>query len=289
MEDKKVKPLEKALSRRKFLCDAGKFAVGTAVGIGSIGLVGCSAKMAEQTKEKAKETVAATNTKVEFPPTPWPYKKLDPEVVRKAGFEAYKRDLHCMAGSFAAIIETLAKEVGYPYDAIPPVEQLAYYGAGGVMGWATLCGAANGSCMAINLILGKDHEKLGVAINELLGYYSTTPLPTANSNKFGDMGEQAQSVAGNPLCHVSVTNWCKASGKKSFSPERAERCAKLAGDIAAKAVELLNQIIVEGSFTPVYKAPEAITDCGSCHTKGGVLENSRGKMDCLTCHDDHRG
>lgn len=280
----------KNVTRRQFLCDAGKIAAGAAVGLGSLGLVGCSTTVAAPAKEKEGEkeqtAATATNAKVEFPAAPWPYKKLDPEVVRKAGFDAYKRGLHCMGGSFAAIIETLAKEVGYPYEAIP-VEQFAYYGAGGVMGWATLCGAANGSSMAINLILGKDHEKLGAAINEVLGYYSTTKLPTAQSNQFGEFKNQAQSVAGNPLCHASVTNWCKASGKKSFSKERAERCAKLTGDIAAKAVEVLNQI-ADSSFTPVYQAPEAITDCGSCHTKGGAIENSRGKMDCLTCHDDHR-
>ena len=91
-------------------------------------------------------------------------------------------------------------------------------------------------------------------------------------------------AAGGNLCHTSVTNWCNASGYASGSPERSERCARLAGDVVARAVEMLN-----GSVVLTGAVPRDKTVCGQCHYKGtdfGGGQFTRGKMDCNTCHTD---
>ena len=48
------------------------------------------------------------------------------------------------------------------------------YGAGGIAGWGTVCGALNGACPIITLVAGKDYNKL---VNELMGWYAHNPLP----------------------------------------------------------------------------------------------------------------
>ncbi|KNZ69123.1 split soret cytochrome c precursor [Thermincola ferriacetica] len=273
------------LSRRSFLVNAGKFAAGAMVGFSGLSLAGCAASP----KESASEQASQNGPDVKIPKLPWPYKKLDPEVVRRKAHDNYYRDdAHCMETTFSTIVEELAKEVGFPYTVIPV--EMAHYGAGGVMNWSTLCGALNGSCMAMNLVLGKKGDALEKAVNELMGWYTKAKFPSDQSNKFDGpkvKGPLPQSIGTSPLCHVSVSMWCNASGMKSFSPERAERCARLSGDTAAKAVEILNQYLEKGEITPVYADPASIQECGACHGKGGLIEDSRGKMDCVQCHEPH--
>lgn len=90
-------------------------------------------------------------------------------------------------------------------------------------------------------------------------------------------------MANSPLCHVSVTRWCKETGLKSFSQERADRCGWLAASVARHAAELLNRKL-DGAFNPAHALSSEVQTCRSCHDKGGTLENSRGLMDCGGCH-----
>ncbi|MBE0446637.1 MAG: hypothetical protein IBX64_00735 [Actinobacteria bacterium] len=86
-------------------------------------------------------------------------------------------------------------------------------------------------------------------------------------------------------CHASVTNWCRASGYASGSPERSERCAILSGDVAAKAVEMLNA----GVPLTTVPTPGDKTVCVSCHYLGtnySAGQFTRGKENCTTCHSD---
>jgi hypothetical protein len=88
-------------------------------------------------------------------------------------------------------------------------------------------------------------------------------------------------VAASNLCHVSLTHWCRASGFASGSPERADRCSQVAGDVAAKAVELLNT----GALG--LQVPSEKTTCRTCHYMGpdyGMGQFTHGEMNCLTCH-----
>ena len=155
---------------------------------------------------------------------PWPYKKLDPDAVAERAYAGYYKAACCFGG-FEGIIGELRNEVGGPYATFP-VEMMAF-GEGGVAGMSTLCGALNGAAMAIFLAVGgADKEKKDKAftlIRDLYTWYGQEPLPdyTPKKPKF----HIVTSVSRSPLCHVSVTNWCKAAKVKSFSPERADRCA----------------------------------------------------------------
>jgi hypothetical protein len=262
------------LSRRDFFR-------GSSLGVGALALAAGAPKL----------TLGAVG---ETPPLPWEYVPLDPEVVRKKGHQLYFA-AHCAEGAFGAIVDELKLVVGEPFTNIP--NNMFIYAKGGMVGWASLCGAVNGASCAINLVTNEDDStKL---VNELLRWYTQTEFPSDASNQYAANGEflvagktsevLAKSVSGSILCHASVTNWCKESGYASGAAERSERCGRLAGDVAAKAVELLNQH-AEGTFEPVLEIPSDTQYCRSCHSKGKDYELgqfTRGKMDCGICHDPH--
>jgi hypothetical protein len=82
-----------------------------------------------------------------------------------------------------------------------------------------------------------------------------------------------------------VSKWCTESFFKATSPERKERCARLTGDVAARAVELLNQV-ADGQFQARFVPVSAVEGCMTCHDKtdGNVIPSV--KMDCRQCHND---
>jgi len=180
----------------------------------------------------------------------------------------------CAFGTFNAIIGQLADEVGAPYTTIP-VQMMDWAGAG-VVGFGTLCGTLNGAAAAIGLICsGRDARAF---VSDLLTWYSESELPT---NLYAPTGDLTQSRADSNLCHVSLTHWCRVSGYASGSPERAERCSRLSGDVAAKAVEMLN-----GSALGL-QVPSEKTVCRACHYMGlsyAAGQFTHGEMNCLTCH-----
>ncbi len=270
---------ETTVSRRSFLKRAS--AALAAGGVGAVaGGVGLSLATGEQRAE----------AEVEWP---LPYTSLDPDVVRVRGHANYYKG-ECCYGAFSAILETLREEVGGPYNEIP--SEMMYFGGGGIAGWGTTCGALIGSCSAMSLVAA-DKEVAKALANELLGWYSTTALPTDVANQFAidaqytaemkAAGALEQSTAGSPLCHVSVSNWCEASGFASKSPERAERCARLVGDTAAKAVELLNAQFANGALEPGFTFSDEALGCMSCHFLGENFEAgqfTQGKGECTSCH-----
>jgi hypothetical protein len=235
-------------------------------------------------------------------PHPWGYSlyDLDPEYSRKLGHQGYYIG-HCAYATYRAIISQLADTVGYPYTEIPT--DMMRWGAGGVAGFASFCGALNGASVAIGLIC--DNANAKSLISALLSWYAETPLPSAESNLYAANGEfQAMldqigktikttaalpnSVADGNLCHLSVTHWCRASGMASGSSERSERCARLSGDVAAKTVQLLNDLFGQNGI-PAYTVPGDKSTCRQCHYKGPDYDAgqfTRGKMDCEMCHVD---
>lgn len=245
----------------------------------------------------------ASEAKAEVGPTqaihPYGYIPLDVDEMRQRGYDGYRKLLpandgttphgECAFGTFNAIIGKLAElDPASGHATIPT--QMMEWAAGGVAGYATLCGALNGACAAIGLICSNGDAKLFIA--DLLTWYSESLLPTPLSESSltplpGKEYELPQSVASSNLCHVSVTNWCIASGFASGSGERSERCARLAGDIAAKVAEMLNAGV--DSAGALGNPRDNSTICGLCHYKGTDYEAgqyTRGKMNCHSCHVD---
>jgi hypothetical protein len=253
--------------RRQFLKSAGTMGVATTVGMaGGMGLVRPTAAFAQEAAH----------------PFGYPEDGLDVERTRELGYQGFRgleigdgsRHAGCAFGTFNAIIGQLAEKVGAPYTTIP-LQMMDWAGAG-VVGFGTLCGTLTGANAAIGITCGgRDARQF---ISDLMTWYSETELPT---NLFAPTGELPRSAAGSNLCHVSLTRWCRSSGYASGSPERAERCSRLAGDVAARAVELLNQ----GALG--LQKPSEKTVCRACHYMGPHYEMgnfTHGEMNCLTCH-----
>ena len=263
-------------NRRSLLKNACSLGVAASIGAVASPLTGCGSGSAD----------AAS------PPAEYLYSPLDVEAARKRGHFEYESGLECCEGAFKAIIGLLDEKVGAPFTGFPT--KMMRYGAGGIAGFATLCGALNGSCAAISLMTEAADAKALAA--ELLSWYAQEPLPTDQSNYYAvnhefeapeymDI-EIPQSVAGGNLCHQSVTNWCTTNGYASGCPERHARCGRLCGDVAAKAVELLNAHYDE-NFVSAYPLPADAAGCRACHKKGTDAASgqfTRGKMDCRTCH-----
>lgn len=288
-------------SRRQFLRLAA-----LSLGAGAAGLAGCSTPTPEikeviKTVEVTRpveviKTVEVTKEVVRpAPKVPWQYVSLDVELARKNGHLGFYEG-ECCYGAFSAIMKQLVDRVGFPFDQFP-VEAMKF-GAGGVAGWGTLCGALLGSATAISLVVeAEDAKKI---IGELLGWYTQTPFPSDLSNEYATNKQflveeyksdqvLAQSISASPLCHVSVSKWCQTSGYASGSKERGERCGRLAGDVAAHAVELLNAHFA-GSFASSYKPSAEAQMCMTCHTKGENFEIgnfTQGNGECLECHEPH--
>lgn len=226
--------------------------------------------------------IYASKESEKIPEAPWPYKKLDPVAVAERAYPSYYKG-GCAYGAFDGIIGQLKKEVGYPFILIPT--EIFIFGEGGVAGTSTLCGALNGAAAAMFLVTGAFEEKKRAEafemICELFNWYEQEALP--NYRPKNPKYEIKPSVSKSPLCHVSVTRWCKATGFKSFSKERSERCRWLTASTAKYAVELLNKK-ANLAFKTVHPLSAEVQSCRKCHDKGGEIENSRTTMDCSGCH-----
>ncbi len=265
--------MEARISRKEFLSSATRCFAAAAAGSTALSVLG-------QDPARAAPDAASW---------PFPYRLLDIEEARKLGHEAYY-EYGCCYGGFAGIVKLLQHKVGSPFTAIPL--QMMSYGSGGLKGWGTLCGALNGASAAISLV--SDTKTAGLLIDEMTNWYTQEQLPGEISNRYGenhgfniDKGIKAlpSNRSGSPLCHVSVTLWCKATKFAVDSPERMERCARITGDVAAQAVKLLNDRS-QGTFRPEHSTPAAVSECLNCHGAGHAERNVSAKMDCRPCHND---
>jgi len=230
----------------------------------------------------AATSVSAATEPAKTPEVPWHYPKLDPVAVAERAYPAYYKGGCCYA-SFEGIVGELRKEAGHPYTTMPT--EMMIFGEGGVAGVSSLCGALNGAAAAIFLAAGgldpKKKAEAFAVIRELFAWYDQEALP--NYRPVNAKYEIKSSVSRSPLCHASVTNWCKAAGFKSFSPQRADRCGWLAASTAKHAAELLNKN-ADSEFKAAHRLPVATQSCRKCHDQGGKLEDSRGLMECGGCH-----
>lgn len=271
--------MKREITRKEFIAGAAKTVVAVSAGAAAMTVIPASG---EQTGQAGVINSASA-------PWPWPYSALDREDVRKRAHKAYY-DGGCGYGAFNGLISALADTVGAPFTQMPT--QMMYFAGGGGAGWGTLCGALNGAASAIQLVV--DRANANLVISELFGWYTTVPFPSAVSNDYAVRRmflvnkvdkPLTQTIAGSTLCHASVSLWCTETNTKASAPERAERCARLTGDVAARTVELLNDYF-KNQFKPAFVVPKAVTDCQGCH--GSAIGNVQSgvKMDCQQCHKE---
>ncbi|MCL4534666.1 MAG: C-GCAxxG-C-C family protein [Bacteroidetes bacterium] len=266
-------------TRRQVLTGAGGLVLSVAAASGAMGLVSCAAT--QQKEAPTPQAVAQLQQAADAQQLPWPYKALDPVATAERGYKAYY-DGGCMYGAFEAIIGELRAAVGAPYNTLPT--KMMAYGKAGVNGWGTLCGALNGGAAAIYVV--SDDKTRDQLIDELYSWYSQEAMPqyTPKNPKFQKI---ATSTSESPLCHISVTKWCNASGFAALSPERAERCAWVTASVAKYVAEMLNSN-AQASFKAAHTIPAAVTQCLACHGKGGAKENVHASRmtSCTQCHTD---
>ena len=126
------------ITRKQFLLGA------TSVVAASLGAVGASAMGADG--DRSGQAGAISGAAAAWP---FPYKKLNPDDVRKRGHKGYY-DGGCCYGAFNALLQPHVEAVGEPFSNVPP--QMMYYGGGGGAGWGTLCGALNGAAAFIAMV-----------------------------------------------------------------------------------------------------------------------------------------
>lgn len=216
---------------------------------------------------------------------------LDPEEVRYNAYSEYFQG-GCMHGAATGLIqafqEAFANDVT-GWELFP--DGIYKYGAGGISGWGTICGILNGAAAVLNLV--GLHGALG---SEIVGWYSTTLFPTDNCDGYElDNGQEAipdrevlaHTISDSPLCHISISKWCRAAGVSVTDPSpegisyKNDRCSKICADTAAKTAELINEYAEDGDIVGAYETPDHFADCLGCHSE---RKDQVGKMDCFGCH-----
>lgn len=232
----------------------------------------------------------------------WPVPPLNPDVVRDAGYFGYwandpykNTNYGCAYGVAAALLASIKAGLGpgSPWEALPL--EMFKWGKTGAVESGTLCGALTGALPIFSLASPTSVTEMGA---DLLRWYQEAALPSMEMDALDPkrpFPRQAQSIAASPLCHVSVSSWCKASGKLSSSTDRKTRCGKITGDVAKMAAVILNRLVPGQKYVPLYTAqPATYAECVHCHIDAPPppapdavrLNNSLGVSNCKTCHPD---
>lgn len=235
---------EEAISRRQLITGAGKLAAGAAV----VGACGSSL---------ISTASASTDT------YPWPYKKLDPAKTAAIAYENWYKGF-CSYAVTSSIFSQLRESVGGPYNNLP-LDAFSF-AHGGTVGWGTLCGTLFGAGVVASFTMGKEGEKI---TNDMLAWYGETELPIFKPETPKATFKNV-SKSDSPLCHVSVGKWMKKEGVGLGSPERKDRCARIAADVAYQTVVRLNEM-ADGKYKPVNGSQAkaygitAQNNCTECH------------------------
>lgn len=241
-------------SRRGFLKSAG------AVAAGAAGFASLQAAM-----PRLAQALGGPTEK-----WPWPYVKLDPEKTAEIAYKEWYR-VFCGAAVVNSIFTQLAEKVGDPYKSFPG--DAFIFLEGGMSGWGTVCGSNGGANIVTNLIIGpriagsEDGMMMG---SEIMQWYSDANMPVYTPKDPKVKTKIVNTVANSPLCHVSVGKWMKAANLPLGSPERKDRCARVAASVAMHTVHLLNQwhdkkYVTKGTFPPKTFNITAQTNCNECH------------------------
>jgi len=262
------------ITRKKFFTNSTKLVIGGVAGVAGINML-------------VNNQLHAENTETKAAPWPYAYTELNVEAVRERAHFLYWNGQDCASGVFGAFVQLLAEAApAGPWVNIPI--EIMLFGRGGGAGWGSLCGTLNGAGAIISMVTSKlDSTAL---INEVWSWYSSEKLPsvTANAKTYTTqklvgglpIGALPSNISGSVLCHPSVSQWCFVADKKVADIERKERCARLAGDIAAKTAEVLNAYI-KLIFVSTFHDTHSVTGCMDCHK-----DNTLTHMECVSCHSE---
>jgi hypothetical protein len=240
----------------------------------------------------------------------FPYEKhlaadfqLNVDTVKEAAYQAYYAG-GCCHGAYSALLGDLNR-AGAPFTLLPL--GFGKFGAGGVELYGSICGAALGGVLVLNMVVeNPDHRR--ALVTELLRWYEGAAFPayvpqalvaaeTADATKptldfsAGNV-VNLQVVPGSHLCHVSVSTWCAANGGvNAGGADKKARCARLTADVAGKTAELVNAYLVSGAYGARGFTGAAIDSgsgtCLACHgTKASMHPVVATGMSCTTCHPD---
>jgi hypothetical protein len=202
---------------------------------------------------------------------PWPYVKLDPAVTAELAYEEWYRGF-CGEAVIHSIFSQLREKVGGPYNSFP-VDAFKFL-EGGMSAWGTVCGSNSGANVVTNCIIGpsfKGASEDGMLMgSEIMQWYGDAQMPVYMPKEPKQKAEIVKTVANSPLCHVSVGKWMKKSGYALGSPERRDRCARVAASVAYQTVVLLNDW-KDGKYKTKGVLPAksfnipAQSNCNECH------------------------
>ncbi len=201
--------------------------------------------------------------------TDFEYVKLDPKEVAAITHENYFKRW-CASSVIAGFVELLRAKVGGRWKDFP-IDSMRW-AHGGFAGWGALCGTMTGAGTIIGLVTNET-DIAEAMTNDLAFYYSYTELPSYQPRQGRAKAKlQNKTIAGTPVCHISVGRWMRAEGESFLSDARAERCARLAADIAMETARMLNAW-KDGSYKPKHTllfnvAANGITsqnNCMDCH------------------------
>jgi hypothetical protein len=243
----------KGLSRRKMIVGTGALAAGVA--LTQLGGFTKSAQATGGTTEK----------------WPWPYEKLDPATTAEICYNEWYR-VFCGAAVINSVFSQLREKVGEPYKSFP--SDAFVFLEGGQVGWGTICGSPAGANIVANLIIGpriagaKEGHQIAA---DIMQWYSETALPAFTPKNPKLTTALPTTTSQSPLCHISVGKWMKEANKPLGSPERKDRCARVAASTAYHLVELLNAW-KDGKY-------ESSSDF-NCGKENGIT----GQFNCMECH-----
>ena len=206
---------------------------------------------------------------------PWPYEKLDPAKTAEIAYEEWYR-VFCGAAVINSVFSQLREKVGEPYKSFPT--DAFVFLEGGMVGWGTVCGSNAGAAIVANTIIGPriaGGKEGHLITDDMFQWYSEASMPIFSPKKPKVATTLVKTTSESPLCHVSVGKWMKASGYHIGSPERKDRCARVAASVAYHLVELLNdwkdgKYVATATHSPVKDfGITAQMNCMECHA-GGV-------------------
>lgn len=205
---------------------------------------------------------------------PWPYAKLDPAKTAEIAYKEWYR-VFCGAAVINSVFKQLSEKVGEPYKSFP-ADSFVFL-EGGQVGWGTICGSPAGANIVANLIIGPRIAGSPAAHHiaaDVMNWYSEANMPVFSPKNPRVSTKIVKTTSNSPLCHLSVGKWMKAANLPLSSPERKDRCARVAASTAYKLVEMLNEWHEQGEY-----GRESDFSCGK---EFGIT----GQFNCMECHGD---